>query len=197
MATTVKSLVLGDSNQIVENNNKHFNVEEYKTLMQFSGPWAVDKIAEIHIMKLYNTVTFMMSYIEGEPPADNVPYTIIQSVPFTLNVQYPYMAEKNLTGKIPQRFLPRNSPLDTQKGTDEPFNKSFGVAGSQHGTGFNHLLTIQNKPYGYFGYEDNGIIKIGFNMSTGGFNNGTTTIEPTCLSWLTDSNINVHASYVN
>jgi len=196
MTTVSKSLELGDSNQLNENENKHYNVEEYKTMMQFSGPWAVDRVSEIHIVKVYNVVTCSISYIDGDAP-DFIAPTIIESVPFTLDPDYPYKAPKNLLGKLPQRFLPRNTPQDSNNGTDEAFTKTFSIPGSVGGVGFGNLLTILNKPAGVVGSENNGEIKIGYNMSSSGFISRAVTIEPTSLSWLTDSNLNTHTTYIN
>lgn len=189
----VKSLYLGNSNQLLSSDEKHYNIEEYKTCMQFSGPWDIDKLAEIHITKVYNTCTMHISLIGGENKMGTQP-KIIKSVPYDLTPidteVYPAQATKNLTGRIPSRFLPRNTASDIFFDTPDGGGiiKSFPVSGIQNGTGFAHLMTIMNdnrKP------DETGQIKFGFNMSTSGFTNKDASIQTQDISYLTNTNMNI------
>lgn len=190
--TKIPSLYIGDSNQLVINKNQHYNLEEYKTVMQFKGPWAVDKICEIHIMKNYNIVTCYLSWIEGEADTGDVAGIQMESVPFTLPGDHDL---KNTDGKLPQRFLPKNTFYDVTKGGIEAHSKTFSVPSLQKGVGFNSLMTIYNAPQSDPTNIDNGVIKFGYNVSNQGFVNPTASIQPTSLTWLTDSNLNVGGDY--
>jgi hypothetical protein len=190
---SVKTLYLGNSNQLLASDEKQYNIEEYKTCMQFNGPWDIDKLAEIHITKIYNACTMHISVIAGENSMGTAG-KIIQSVPYDLtpiNVEvYPNQAPKNLTGRIPSRFLPRNTASDIFYETPDGAGiiKSFPVAGINNKTGFAHLMTIMNdnrKP------SETGQIKFGFNMSTGPFNNKDASIQTQDISYLTNTNMNI------
>lgn len=188
----IPSLSLGDSNQLVVNKDKHYNLEEYITTMQFTGPWTTDKACEIHIMKNYNIVTCYISWLNGDLDTGDVAGVLIESVPFTLLGDY---INKNTLGKLPQRFLPKNTLNEVTIGGVEAFSKSFSVPALQKGVGFNSLMTIYNAPQSDVTNVNNGIVKFGYNMANQGFTNPTTSIQPSSLSWLTDSNLNVVGDY--
>ena len=194
--STLKSLIIGDTNQIIEKPGKHYNVEEYKTCMQFTGPWDEDHFCEIHIVKIYNVCTMYISSIHGQLPNVIKPETLIRGVPWTLTplnvVDYPNQAPKNVTGRIPTRFLMRNSPSDIlDNGTNnEAFWKSLSVPGIHNSTGFGMMLTIKNDK---FDVGDNGLITFSFNMSAVGFTQSDTSIQPSCVTYLAPSNINANA----
>lgn len=188
---TDNSLILGDSNQTIASNGSHYNIEEYKrTFQMHCTSWASDKPVQIHIVKLFNTVTFHMSVIQGDLiSVAGVPGTM-SSVPWTLGIVPENYDPVSLDGRIPNRFLPRNTSRDVQIGS-EGYYKSFPVTGINNGTGFTHLLTILHAPVGAPEFGDNGILNVGYNNSNSTFSHSDCGLNPTSISYLTNSNINI------
>jgi len=185
--STKVDLSLGNSNQIVDKPNSHYNVEEYTAKFQFTCPaWTNgDRVIDIHMVKIYNTVTCYIGKIEGdEPIVPTVTIERIRAVPGTL-------PDADPTGVIPNRFLPMNSQSDLLATGDEGYIKTFPLLGTSNATGFIHHLVIPHYPVEHPSFADSGKIEIGFNCSTQGFIHSDAGTEPTCLHWLTNSNVNI------
>lgn len=182
---TKQDLVLGSSNQILSAPGRHYNVEELAMKIQFSCPaWTGDRVIDVHLVKIYNTVTCYIGKIEGDEPITISPsIKRIKAVAGTLPQAHP-------TGIIPNRFLPMNSQSDHLATADDGYIKTFPILGTANGTGFSHHLVIPHYPKGHPSYADNGKIEIGFNCSTQGFQHSDAGTEPTCLNWITNSNTN-------
>lgn len=191
---TENSLVLGDSNQIVENKNKHYNVEEWKRTFQFASPcWggSYKRLTQIHIVKIYNVVTFHISHIVGQAfpgPGGKSDNGDIFSEPVTKPIPegFPPGADR-----VPQRFLPRVTASDLDGGV-EGFFKSFPVPATNNDVGSFGLFAIPNFPKDSPDRYLNGLIRIGWNGSPNGlFTHSDASIQPTSLSWVAQSNLNL------
>lgn len=180
----MSEIQLGNSNQIVASNGKHYNLELWDAKIQMScTSWtAGDRLVDIIIVKQYNVCTMYISKIKGDANAVAGVKGTIKSVPGTLPGADP-------SGKIPNRFLPANTQTDIDAGTDG-HHKTFSIMGNNKGTGFVNHLVINHFPVNDPNFDTSGQITIGYNASTQPFTHSDAGCDPTAIHYITDSNIN-------
>jgi hypothetical protein len=181
----MSGLVLGDSNQLIASPGNHYNVEHYTDILELEcSSWAANKKVEITILKLYNQCTLHLSSVVGDSPVAPA------GSPGTINaVSASTYPEASTTGRIPNRFLPKHHPQDSTSG--DGAWKTFPILGTNNGGGFVHQLSIYHVPIDDPQSVNNGAVVISYNASTSEFSHNDAGTEPTAITYLTDTNINV------